>query len=161
MSWHVYATCGLCSAKTPTFTDDDSDVAGAQADAAAIALGWVQVGLVVTDERRRHPGWVCKPCAGDVAGAFLEAGRRVQRPEPLPALDAPAPPDGIAPVGLFAGLSQEEIAEQGVCVAALRLPPPRLTPERIDAALARGAAGAAALDASLRGVFGEADPERP
>lgn len=111
MSWHVYVTCGLCSAKTASFTDDDPDTAGKQADAAALRLGWVPLGPVRADDRHRAPSWVCKPCAGDVAGGFLEAGRRVQRPEPLPTLDSPAPPDGVH--GIFTGLTQDEIAEIG------------------------------------------------
>ena len=102
MSWHVYVTCGLCSAKAPNFTDDDPDTAGKQADAAAIKLGWVPLGPVRADDRHRSPTWVCKPCAGDVAGAFLEAGRRVQRPVPLPPPDAPGLPDGLAAVGISA-----------------------------------------------------------
>ena len=37
MSWHVYVSCSLCSAKTESFAHADHEVAGAQAREAALS----------------------------------------------------------------------------------------------------------------------------
>ena len=127
-AYRVTIDCGLCTAKV--FAEhDDGDEADTLVEQQALAAGFIPLGKVSTAERRRASTWVCKPCAGDVAGAFLEAGRRVQRPAPLPTLDAPGLPDSLAAVGisadghavtgLFAGLTQDELAKRGVYTASI------------------------------------------
>ncbi len=143
--YRVTIDCGLCTAKISVEGEDD-DAVTQLVEQQALAAGFLPLPAVRAPDRRRHATYVCKGCAADIAegvgraktlpppgpdeaAASLTGGRAKQRPTGLPTLDAPGLPDGLAAVGisadgcavtgLFAGLTQDEIAEIGPYAASI------------------------------------------
>lgn len=75
--WKVSIVCGLCSAKTHADHADEA-TATAMVEVRAIEAGFIRIPAAKDASRIRHETWICKACAGDVAVAFLSAGRGAQ-----------------------------------------------------------------------------------